>query len=84
MNQAARVIYGEGVRLREMPGFNGAILDMVAVGTIVQTISIPVCRDDILWWEVKLDGGQTGWVAEGQPDLYYLEPVEPDDYQKYS
>ncbi|MBI5928549.1 MAG: SH3 domain-containing protein [Chloroflexi bacterium] len=76
INQSARIIYPEGVRLREMPGFSGAILDMVAAGAIVQTISVPVCRDDILWWEVKLDSGQTGWVAEGQPDLYYLEPVE--------
>lgn len=76
MNQSARVIYGEGVRLREMPGFNGAVLEMVAAGIIVRTISLPVCRDDILWWEVKLESGQTGWIAEGQPDLYYLEPVE--------
>lgn len=77
VNQSARVIYGEGVRLREMPGFNGAVLDMVAAGIIVRTISLPVCRDDILWWEVKLESGQTGWIAEGQPDLYYLEPVQP-------
>lgn len=79
MNQSARVIYGEGVRLREMPGFNGAVLDMVAAGIIVRTISLPVCRDDILWWEVKLESGQTGWIAEGQPDLYYLEPVELEE-----
>lgn len=78
VNQSARIVYREGVRLREMPGFNGAILDMVAAGTIVRTISVPVCRDDILWWEVKLESGQTGWVAEGQPDLYYLEPVESE------
>lgn len=77
MNQSARVIYREGVRLREMPGFNGAVLEMVAAGIIVRTINLPVCRDDILWWEVKLESGQTGWIAEGQPDLYYLEPVVP-------
>ncbi|MBZ0319423.1 MAG: hypothetical protein K8L91_23635 [Anaerolineae bacterium] len=79
VNQSARVIYGEGVRLREMPGFNGAILDMVAAGIIVRTVSLPVCRDDILWWEVKLENGQTGWIAEGQPDLYYLEPVTSEE-----
>lgn len=79
MNQSARVVYGEGVRLREMPGFNGAVLEMVAAGIIVRTISLPVCRDDILWWEVKLESGQTGWIAEGQPDLYYLAPVELEE-----
>ena len=34
----------------------------------------PVCADDVLWWMIEHEG-DSGWVAEGQGETYWLEPT---------
>jgi hypothetical protein len=33
----------------------------------------PVCANSIVWWEVRLRGGELAWVAEGADGEYYLD-----------
>jgi hypothetical protein len=76
VNQWVRVTFADGVRLREAAGMDAQTVDYAAVGDILRTIALPICRDDILWWKVRLDGGTIGWVAEAEPGIYYLEVTE--------
>ncbi|MBZ0300262.1 MAG: Ig-like domain-containing protein, partial [Anaerolineae bacterium] len=39
----------------------------------VSVVGGPVCADELLWWEVTLRDGSTGWVAEGTTDEYFLD-----------
>jgi hypothetical protein len=66
---------GLRLRIRAEPGLNQAILHRMARGTEVSIIGGPVCADGYQWWNIDLGARGTGWVAEGEPQLYYLEPL---------
>jgi hypothetical protein len=40
----------------------------------MKIIEGPVCQDGYLWWKIQKDNGISGWSAEGEPWMYYLEP----------
>jgi hypothetical protein len=67
------------VRLRAEPGFEGEILADILVGKTVRVIDLPVCATGFLWWKVRTNNNQVGWMAEGEAALYYLEPVQPPE-----
>ncbi len=62
-------------RLRRGPSTSAGIISAFADGTpfTVQDTD-PVCADSFLWWSVRLDSGQTGWMAEGNAVKYFIEP----------
>jgi hypothetical protein len=65
------------LRLRSDPNLNGEIINEYDPGTVVDVVSGPLCADQYWWWEVYLkDGNVQGWMAEGSPNVYFLDPVE--------
>lgn len=80
-----RLIIGERARIsdedttdlnvRAQPGANAnnPPIAKLQVGDVVLVVAGPVCSDRYTWYEV--DGGNVrGWVAEGDADIYYIEP----------
>lgn len=67
------------VRLRATPSQSGDVLDQLPIGTAgIEISGGPVCRDTWRWWRVTFRG-QTGWISEGNRNLYYLTPITLDD-----
>ena len=77
VGKPARVTFTDGrpVRVRNIPSTYGLISEKIPEGTKFQVISGPQCSEYI-WWKIKLDSGVEGWVAEGNMDAYFIEPVE--------
>jgi hypothetical protein len=48
-------------------------------GEIVKIIEGPICSDGLVFWKVEngdIPGG-SGWTAEGDGLIYYMEPYQP-------
>jgi hypothetical protein len=54
----------EGVRLRSDPSTNGEILSELGDRQAVTIVSGPIDADGYRWWEVVLEDGTQGWLAE--------------------
>jgi len=80
-----RLILGERARItdqdptdlnvRARPGAtsNNMPIGKLRVGEVVIVLDGPVCSDRYAWYEVDT-GDVQGWIAEGDLDLYYVEP----------
>ncbi len=79
VGQAGRVTFSTGVpsRLRSGPGLGYSILQLLPEGTTFTVLTGPVCADSYNWWGVRLPSGVEGWMAEGSPGNYFLEPLGP-------
>lgn len=67
---------GLRLRIRETPGLEASIITSMSSGLPMSILDGPVCEDGYWWWNVQLDSfDQTGWMAEGEPRLYYLDPI---------
>jgi hypothetical protein len=67
---------GDKLRLRSSPEATDNIIRMIPTGTELRVIDGPMCSDAFSYWEIQIPGTtQTGWVAEGDYSLYYIEPV---------
>jgi hypothetical protein len=62
------------LRIREAPGLSSSVITAMNRGTDMKIVDGPVCRDGYLWWKIEKDNGISGWSAEGEPWMYYLEP----------
>src|SRR5829696_1174320 len=73
------LVTSPALNIRGAPGTNAERLrDPLEPGTPASIVQGPECVDGYTWWNVTADGTQ-GWVAEGNPDTYFLsEPVDPD------
>ncbi len=63
--------------LRDLPGRNAngsRVIGQINGGTPVQILTGPQCVDGIMWWNVRA-GSQIGWTAEGENNIYWLEPL---------
>ncbi|MDX2161432.1 MAG: protein kinase [bacterium] len=62
-------------RLRAEPGTAGALIGLMPPNSEFTIIGGPQCDTErfLRWWQVDF-GGLIGWTAEGQGDVYYLEP----------
>jgi hypothetical protein len=75
----ARVTFTDGtpLRLRTKAGKTGTVLGTIPEGGLMNVIGGPECQDGGLWWQVKVDStARTGWVLEGENNVYYIEPWE--------
>ena len=79
VGHGGRVTYSTGVpvRLRSGPGVGYPILQLLPEGTTFTVMAGPTCADSYNWWGVHLPSGVEGWVAEGVPGNYYIEPFGP-------
>lgn len=71
-----RVTYIDGTftRLRVSPG--GEIDTLMEEGTSFDIVGGPSCTADYTWWQIKLDNGVIGWVAESDGSRYFIE-IDP-------
>lgn len=80
-----RLILGERARItdedptdlnvRSEPGAttNNPPIGKLRVGEVVIVLDGPVCSDRYTWYEVDT-GDLRGWIAEGDLEVYYVEP----------
>ncbi|MBN1681105.1 MAG: hypothetical protein JW966_12535 [Anaerolineae bacterium] len=75
VNQRGRVTYTDGrpINIRQSPA--GIKIGSQKEGAPFTVISGPTCTSGYTWWEVCFDSGLCGFVAEGEPGMYYLEPL---------
>lgn len=64
------------LNIRNEPGLDGRIVAVLRSLDIFFVIDGPRCADDYTWFKVRVDDVE-GWVAEGEPGLYYVEPYLP-------
>jgi uncharacterized protein YraI len=71
-----RVAFSNGVaiRVRSGPGISANKIKTIPEGTVMSIVDGPVCKDNFEWWNAKFDDGTVGWVAEGEPGNYFIEP----------
>jgi hypothetical protein len=77
-NMHIRVTFTDGtpLRLRDGAGKTATVLLTIPEGGKMMVVDGPQCVNAGVWWKVKLDsGGQTGWVLEGEDNVYFIEPV---------
>lgn len=77
LNLKARVTFTDGtpLRVRKDPGLDGAVINKLAEGTGMTILDGPKCVSNAYWWYMESDKDKiTGWVMEGQKNVYYLEP----------
>jgi len=60
---------GEGLHLREGPGFASATVYLLPEGTLVKVLGGPVEADGYRWWQLTYEGLE-GWSAEA-----WLQPL---------
>lgn len=65
------------LRVREQPGTEGTkILDLLEVYEMFYVLEGPRCADGFAWFRVR--GAKVeGWIAEGDFEVYYVEPYLP-------
>lgn len=70
-----QVIPGGGPNnLRAAPSTSGARSGAIPENGIFTVTGGPVCDGGLVWWLVDY-AGQSGWTAESQGDVYFLQPV---------
>lgn len=61
------------LNIRSVPGLDGRILAVLHSLDVFFVIDGPRCADNYTWFKVR-SGTNEGWIAEGEPGLYYVEP----------
>jgi hypothetical protein len=60
-------------RIRNGPGTNFEILTTINNNEVFVVIEGPRCSDQYTWYRIRYRQ-HVGWIAEGEPGLYYVEP----------
>jgi hypothetical protein len=69
-----RVLPGDPNNIRAGGYLDADQIGEIPTGGVFTVLSGPICADDMAWWWVDYDG-LTGWTAEGQGKVYWLEPL---------
>jgi hypothetical protein len=70
----------DGLRVREQPGLNAAVVDTLPAGTVIDVTGWwgPIVVDGIDWYSVFYDGRRkSGYAAAGSDGNRYLELLPP-------
>lgn len=62
--------------VRSAPGTQNDDVLSLPVGAIFLVLDGPVCEGDYAWFLIRYRTTE-GWIAEGESDLYYVEPYLP-------
>ena len=68
---------GASVELRGHPASDAQILRSIPAGMLIRITSGPDCVTGSVWW-LALVGGQTGYIAESDGNVYLVEPRPPN------
>ncbi|MEO0561250.1 MAG: hypothetical protein AAF125_04005, partial [Chloroflexota bacterium] len=60
--------------VRTGPSVSAPISSTMSSSGFAQVVDGPVCADGLVWWGVS-GQNDSGWTAEGQDGVYWLEPV---------
>lgn len=73
----ARVTYTDGssTNLRSASTTNSDILLRMPEGYEFEVIGGAQCADGYTWWQIRTIDGLVGWVAEGNENGYFVEPL---------
>lgn len=74
LNRQIEVVSRQTVRVRETPNLQGELVLNISRGEVVTTVDGPVCSDGFIWWQIQLEDGTLGWIAEGSSSQYFVEP----------
>jgi len=69
-----RVLPDNTMNLRQSPTTSGTIIDQIPASGVFNVIEGSRCAEGYNWWQVNYSGN-TGWVAEGDSQEYWLEAV---------
>jgi len=72
--EAARVMAGGGLNMRDRASGKGKLIGRVAQGAVVTLVAGPSQADNYTWWQIDNGAGQVGWVAAGTPEDPWLVP----------
>ncbi len=73
-----QVVLLGGINVRNMPTVSSALVNYYPSAVTLTVIEGPVCADGFNWWHVS-GNGEPGWVVEGKPGRYFLQPlVDPN------
>jgi hypothetical protein len=84
VGDSARISFTDGskTRLRSAPSAGDNVIDNLPEGTEFEIISGPICyprperNDSYVYWEISVPSRSAkGWVAEGDLNGYYIEPL---------
>jgi hypothetical protein len=66
-----------GNNLRKTPKVDDNLIKTIPFETIVRVLDGPICRQNMLWWEVRVKGSKLrGWMSEAEPRAgYNLVPL---------
>jgi hypothetical protein len=68
------VSYNLGLAIRSQPTTSSADLGTLFLGREFSVVGGPVCVENLNWWDIRLDDGSPGWLAEGSR-YYLLSPL---------
>ena len=63
------------LNVRAEAALSAGVITQAAPGETFQIIGGPFCDSGFLWWQVRLDNGIEGFVAEGTLDGYFFQPL---------
>ncbi len=82
-----RLIRGSGGRVSQVdprplnvraePGLTGDIITRLEPDMAFTVLEGPVCADSYAWYRMR-SGTLTGWIAEGDRSVYYVDPHPPE------
>jgi len=78
--EQARVVYGAGANRIRATIETGSVLGSIPEGGVFRILSEPVCgsgTSQLTWYQVEYNG-IVGWTAEGQGNVYWLEPYSDE------
>ncbi|MCD4685852.1 MAG: hypothetical protein K8S97_07940, partial [Anaerolineae bacterium] len=67
--------YGAAVRLRTAPALTATQLAELMPGTQMEILNGYFCSQGYRWWEIRLDNGTQGYLADSDPGGYWIEAV---------
>lgn len=67
--------YGAAVRLRDAPALTATQLAELSPGTQMEILNGYICSQGYRWWEVRLADGRQGYLADSDPNGYWIEAV---------
>lgn len=74
LGENARVTPGISINLRAEPSASANLIDRAREGSVLSIVDGPTCSENLTWWYVNYNNS-SGWVAEGDDDSYWLEPI---------
>jgi hypothetical protein len=65
---------GEPNNMRDQATTDSTVIAQIPSGGTFTVLEGPVCGDNMAWWMVDYEGIR-GWTAEGDINVYWLEPI---------